>query len=126
MIWAEGAASRPVANRLRKLPGMGPAACRQTRPLTQPIRWCVPISGCVSLGLFLVFGSCGCNSRDADRLATLGSKLERRAESLLAPDAARVLRGWRTAPFSLSEGAVDARVTTRLNWDKALADTPIQ
>jgi hypothetical protein len=77
-------------------------------------------------GFLLTFCSCGCNSRDADRLANLGTKLERRAESILAPDTARLLRGWRTAPFSLSEGTIDARVSSRLNWDKALADTPIQ
>ena len=100
--------------------GEAPAEPRTTRGVR-------PEKGATLLiGLVLALGCCGCNSRDADRLANLGTKLERRAESLLAPDAARLLRGWRTAPFSLSEGTIDARVSSRLNWDKALADTPIQ
>jgi hypothetical protein len=115
MIWAgERKGEAPAEPRTTRCARLGRSLAL---PLAPRVVW---------LWLLLAFGACGCNGRDADRLANLGTKLERRAESLLAPDAARLLRGWRTAPFSLSEGAIDARVSSRLNWDKALADTPIQ
>ena len=59
-------------------------------------------------------------------LAKVGGKLGHKLEALLAPDAGRIVRGLNAMPLRLGEGAIDARVTARLRWDKSLADTSIQ
>ena len=68
----------------------------------------------------------GCNRQDADRLAKLGTKLEKKAETLGGKSNGGLIRGWQTVPLHLGDVAVDARVLARLNWDKSLADTAIQ
>jgi hypothetical protein len=83
----------------------------------------------LALAIWLFSGSllsCGCNSRDTDRLAAFGTKLGQKMEGLLAPGSGRTIRAWHAIPVNLGDGAIDARVSARLNGDKALAEASIQ
>jgi hyperosmotically inducible periplasmic protein len=66
-----------------------------------------------------------CQSRDADRLAALGSRLGEQAQALLTP-ASSPLRGLQSVPLRIGELSLDARVSARLKWDKLLAEAEIQ
>jgi len=69
--------------------------------------------------------SAGCHYKDADRLASLGAKLAKKAEALFTPGAGGAMRGWQSMPL-WGDGALDARVLARLNSDKGLSETSIQ
>src|SRR5579862_5297873 len=69
----------------------------------------------------VVFGA-GCNRRDTECLSSIGRKLAERAGAATAScrerlDGLKQLRG---------EGSLNERVSTRLRWEKVLADTPIE
>jgi hypothetical protein len=68
----------------------------------------------------------GCNSEDTDRMARLGHKLLAKAESLGPEADGRLNRGWQAMRSGLDGMPLDARVTSRLHWDKSLAETDIQ
>jgi osmotically-inducible protein OsmY len=70
--------------------------------------------------------SAGCNSKDVDGLAELGTLLAQKASALLGTSGSAAARGLQAVPLQLGELAVDARVAARLNWDKPLADATIQ
>jgi len=73
----------------------------------------------------LALPSTGCNKADNERLGKLGGVLRQKSEKLIAGNN-KVIRGWQTVPLHLGEVAVDARVSARLSWDRALEDTEIQ
>ena len=73
----------------------------------------------------LALAATGCNKADNERLGKLGGVLRQKSEKLIAGNN-KVIRGWQTVPLHLGEVAVDARVSARLSWDRALEDTEIQ
>lgn len=75
--------------------------------------------------LSCALSSTGCNKADNERLGKLGGVLRQKAEKVIAGNS-KVIRGWQTVPLHLGEVAVDARVSARLSWDRALADAEIQ
>jgi hypothetical protein len=62
----------------------------------------------------------GCQNRDAQQLARIGTKISHKAEALFA--GARLTEGWPALPISLGDLSLDARVAARLRWDRNLAD----
>jgi hypothetical protein len=71
---------------------------------------------CLLLGLLAL--SAGCARHDTEALARIGRKLGDRAETWI---------GEFKEHLDLGGGSsIEARVTQRLRWDKALADSPIE
>ncbi len=68
----------------------------------------------------------GCKGGDADILTRVGRRIAQKAESLNAGVNSKLAIGWHALRANLDEVAVDARVSSRLNWDKTLAGVPIQ
>jgi osmotically-inducible protein OsmY len=75
-------------------------------------------------GLVLVAGGCG--RGDAERLARVGRKVAEKAEVVSENTNDRLHTGWHSFRGNLDAAGLDARVATRLRWDKGLADMPIQ
>jgi osmotically-inducible protein OsmY len=81
--------------------------------------------GCWLLaGLSLI--ASGCGRGDTERLARMGRKMVERAEAMSEDTGDRLHSGWQSFRANLDQSGLDARVSTRLRWDKGLADTPIQ
>ena len=76
------------------------------------------------LGL-AVLGS-GCSKGDTERLARVGRKILAKAASLSEDTNDRLHTGWQSFRGNLGETGLDARVATRLRWDKSLAEAPIE
>ena len=86
----------------------------------------------VLLSLFCFFPA-GCEKQDPDHLANLARKVASRAEPLVGSVDAEWTQRFRTPqppppPVSvpIAEPDVEARVTARLRWEKALAGSSIQ
>jgi osmotically-inducible protein OsmY len=68
---------------------------------------------------------CGCSNEDADQLARVGKITAAKVESLTGGND-KFLTGWQAVRGDLSDLGLDARVATRLRWDKNLADAHIE
>jgi hypothetical protein len=79
------------------------------RPSRRSMSW-------LAAGLLLLGGGCG--RHDTEALSRIGRKLADRAESWINEFKEHLDLG--------GGGSVEARVTQRLRWDKALADQPIE
>lgn len=77
------------------------------------------LSACLLLAATLV--AAGCNRQDTERLSNIGKKLAARAESVTAP-----VRQELGAQLSSLSGTPESRVSTRLRWDKLLAEANIE
>jgi osmotically-inducible protein OsmY len=64
----------------------------------------------------------GCSKGDTERLAGVGRKI---TEVLEVTTNDRLDTGWQSFRANMKESGLNARVSTRLRWDKLLADTPI-
>lgn len=73
--------------------------------------------------LGLVLAALGCSRQDPECLARVGTRVGHKAESVLAGNDVRLVRGWQSLR---GEIALDARVMARLSSDKLLAKQPIQ
>jgi hypothetical protein len=83
------------------------------------IRWAICLIGLVTF-------SPGCQRADTDRLARVGHKLADKTELLSAQANNKLVTGFHTLRANLEDVGLDARVSARLRWDKALADVVIQ
>jgi hypothetical protein len=77
----------------------------------------------VLLGLACVGG---CAKSDAERLSRIAHKSGEKLDRLTGGMRGKVAGGWQAARGSLGEATLDSRVSTRLRWDKLLADADIQ
>jgi osmotically-inducible protein OsmY len=68
---------------------------------------------------------CGCNHQDADRLARVGRKVAGKLDGATGGAQAKLADSLQAVRGSWEEVALDARVTARLRWDKALGGTRI-
>ncbi len=78
---------------------------------------------CFLIGLLFLGG---CQHKDADQLAKLGTKLSQKVEGFFLGHSGRLAQCWPSLPVHLGEVALDARVSARLRWDKKLAELGIQ
>jgi hypothetical protein len=67
----------------------------------------------------------GCKKEDTERLGRVGRKLGDRAEALSAEATGQILAGWTAARSSIEDSRLDARVRSRLKWDKTLVGAAI-
>src|SRR5712692_8078525 len=67
----------------------------------------------------------GCQKRDKESLARVGSRLTAQMDDLTAGTETKLSTGWQSLRADREEATLDARVSARLRWDKTLADTPI-
>jgi osmotically-inducible protein OsmY len=74
----------------------------------------------------LVLLPSGCSKRDTERLACVGRRIVQKAEAMSQDTNDRLHTGWQSFRANLDETGLDARVSTRLRWDKTLEDTPIE
>lgn len=81
-----------------------------------------------SAGFFVgaVLACCGCNNQDAERLARVGRVLVAKWEAATGASNDKLISGWQKVRGELDETALLPRVTARLRWDKALADSQIE
>jgi hypothetical protein len=70
--------------------------------------------------------SLGCNGDDRDRLARMGRTIAAKTEELTSGANDQLAGGWDAVRADLDKMALDARVSARLRWDKALAGAAIQ
>lgn len=64
----------------------------------------------------------GCENHDAEHLSRLGEKLRQKAEALVAGSNGPLAQAWPGLSLAGSEMPLDVRLSTRLRWDKKLAD----
>jgi osmotically-inducible protein OsmY len=64
----------------------------------------------------------GCQNQDAEQLARLGAKLSEKTEALLIGSSGPLTQTWPSLPVQFGDLSLDARVASRLRWDKRLAD----
>jgi osmotically-inducible protein OsmY len=80
---------------------------------------------CGLLAALLLLG--GCNRQDANRLAKISRKGLARAEAALGGVTSGLTHAWPAGGLDMvTEAGIDHRVTSRLRWDKGLADTAIE
>ncbi len=82
-------------------------------------RWW-PLLACVAL-----FAS-GCDGQDADRLSRIGRKIVDRVTAQTDNSPGRIPGSLQSIRGGWYEITVDARVASRLRWDKNLQGSPIQ
>lgn len=75
----------------------------------------------VLLGLTAI----GCGEQDAERLSRIGRLVADRAQVLTA-GANKLADGWQAMRGDLDDAALDARVSSRLRWDKNLAGVTVE
>jgi hyperosmotically inducible protein len=68
----------------------------------------------------------GCSKHDTERLARLSQKISARMESIGDGATCTLHGGWQGFRAHQDDGGIDARVASRLRWDKELADTRLQ
>jgi BON domain len=78
----------------------------------------------VGLLALLLLAACGCQKDDADRLARVARKAATKLQPAGGGD--RLTCGLQAVRGSWDELALDARVATRLRWDKVLAAAQIE
>ncbi len=67
----------------------------------------------------------GCKANDADTLARIGRKIVHHGERLTGGNSAHLACRAHAVRGSLSDASLDSRVTTRLRWDRFLADADV-
>ncbi|MBV9109607.1 MAG: hypothetical protein JO306_09395 [Gemmatimonadetes bacterium] len=82
-------------------------------------RW----AGTALAGLLAVV--CGCNHEDADKLARVGRRVAGKLDGAAGGAQAKLSDSLQAVRGGWEEVALDARVTARLRWDKALGGTRI-
>jgi hyperosmotically inducible protein len=82
----------------------------------------------VGLGILAALGvaGAGCSRQDTERLARVARVTVQKVEAMTADVGERLSTGWHSFRGNLDEVGLDARVMTRLRWDKALLNTPIR
>src|SRR5437016_4923578 len=78
------------------------------------------------LAPLLALSGAGCKARDTDTLARIGHKTGCKFADLAGGPCSRFAGGWQAVRASLSDSGLDSRVSTRLHWDRYLADSDIQ
>jgi osmotically-inducible protein OsmY len=68
----------------------------------------------------------GCDGQDADRLARIGRKVADRLQVPAGDSQGRVPDSLQSIRGGLGEFALDAKVATRLRWDKELEGASVQ
>ncbi len=81
-------------------------------------RYWLAALGCLALA--------GCDWQDTDRLARVGRKVDEKFHALTGGPQEKLSSGWLAMRTNWDAVTLDTRVSARLRWDKALADTPIQ
>ncbi|HEV3118099.1 MAG TPA: BON domain-containing protein [Gemmataceae bacterium] len=76
--------------------------------------------------LVVALGMAGCKEDDTTRLASVGHKLAQRAEAAVGSADGKLFSGLQVMGGDAAHANLTARVTTRLRWDKALANTNIE
>jgi len=79
-------------------------------------RWLLP--GLLLLG--------GCQNKDVQQLAQLGTKLSQKAEALFVGGSGQLTQSWPALPIQIGAATLDLRVSSRLRWDKRLDGAAIQ
>jgi osmotically-inducible protein OsmY len=74
----------------------------------------------------LTIATCGCESQDTDRLGRAARRIASKFDSLTSGADDKLTAGWQAFRVDLNEMSLDARVSARLRWDKALAGSKIQ
>jgi osmotically-inducible protein OsmY len=74
----------------------------------------------------LTFATCGCEGQDTDRLGRAARRIAAKFDSLTSGADDKLSAGWQAFRVDLNEMSLDARVSARLRWDKALAGAKIQ
>jgi osmotically-inducible protein OsmY len=80
--------------------------------------------GWLLLGVLL--GVAGCSHQDADRLARAARRSADKLEGMTGGAGHRLSDGWQALRVGWDGLALDSRVNTRLQWDRALAGTHIE
>lgn len=75
--------------------------------------------------LLLALAAAGCADQDAERMSRIGRILAGKAD-VLTVGANKLAAGWQAMRGDLDDAALDARVSSRLRWDKALAGAAVQ
>jgi osmotically-inducible protein OsmY len=73
----------------------------------------------------LVFVAMGCDGEDRDRLARVGRTIAAKTNELTSGANDKLAGGLEAVRADLDQMALDAQVSARLRWDKALAGTAI-
>jgi hyperosmotically inducible periplasmic protein len=73
----------------------------------------------------LVLTGMGCNRQDTERLARIGRKTVERTEALTGNVRDSLTNGWQGVCSTTEETGLEARVATRLRWERSLADVKI-
>jgi osmotically-inducible protein OsmY len=68
----------------------------------------------------------GCSKQDAERLSRIAHRSGEKLDRLTGGMRNKVSSGWQAARGSLGEATLDSRVSTRIKWDKTLANTDVQ
>jgi hypothetical protein len=69
---------------------------------------------------------CGCGGQDVDRLGRIASMTAAKFNDMAGGSHGKLANGWDAVCGVLSETTSEARVATRLRWDKALDKADIQ
>jgi osmotically-inducible protein OsmY len=70
--------------------------------------------------------ACGCENQDTDRLGRAARRVASKFDSLTSGADDKLSAGLQAFRADLGEMSLDARVSARLRWDKALAGAKIQ
>jgi osmotically-inducible protein OsmY len=76
--------------------------------------------------LACALGTAGCTEDDTTRLASVGHKLAQKAEAAIGSADGKLFQGLQFMGGDAAQASVTARVSARLRWDKALANTHIE
>jgi hypothetical protein len=89
--------------------------------MAQPLRRrCWPLLACVALF------AAGCDGQDADRLSRIGRKIVDRATAQTDNSPGRIPGSLQSIRGGWYEITVDARVASRIRWEKSLEGSAIQ
>lgn len=74
----------------------------------------------------LILLCCGCEGEDAARLGRLGRKAAAKIQAMTTDANAKLANGFQAVRVGAAEPSLEARVSQRLQWDKALAESKIE
>ena len=77
-------------------------------------------------GAALALLVCGCGGQDVDHLGRICSLTAGKFNEMVGGPHGKLANGWDAVCGAISESTPDARVATRLRWDKELANADIQ
>ena len=78
------------------------------------------------IAVFFCLVLAGCSQQDTERLARAGKKAAQKFEAVAGAPDSKWATSWQAVRADIGEMALEARVSVRLRWDKALEDTHIQ